>query len=100
MLGCSSVKIMHTDNDNSLIFQQNEQGEIWLSSMNSAQQIKITKQEQVDDTLFITYKRGAFLSSNNVLQLSDKVKYLKCANILYKVRTKGGKFSIENLEND
>lgn len=100
MFGCFSIKVMHSDNDDASIFQQNEHGEIWISSMSSAQQIKITKQEQVGDTLLITYRRGAFLSSKNVIQLSDRVKYVKRANFLYAVRTKGGMFNLEKIEND
>jgi hypothetical protein len=91
MFGCSSVKVIYMQNDDSLMIRQNTKGELWISSMHSAQQIKIISQEQVEDTLFVSYRRGVFLSPNNVLALTDKTKYLKCANRVYEViKTKEG----------
>jgi hypothetical protein len=82
---CYSIQIKHTDVDTSLLFQQDDNGRMWLSSLNSAQQIKITKFEYEGDTLIVTYRRCAFCSSNNVLPLKDDTKYLKCASELYTV---------------
>lgn len=86
------IRVTTTDNDNSLFFQNNEKGEIFLSSFNSAQQIRITKCYTTDDTLFVNYKRGAFLRPNNVLPLDSNTKYLKCANNKYLIKKEGQKF--------
>lgn len=85
MVSCCSTHIKYTDVDSSLIFQQNDKGEIWLSSMNSSNQINITEKKYEGDTLIIGYRRGAFCSSNNIIPLKADTKYLKCANKLYMV---------------
>lgn len=94
ILCCCSIKIRHSDQDNSLMFQQNKAGEIWLSSLHSAQQIKITDYKYEGDTLIIAYKRGLFCTPNNVLPLNDYTKYLKCANKLFKVEKNNKKYDL------
>lgn len=98
ILSCCSIKIRPTDTDTSLIFQQNENGQIWLSSMNSAQKINITNYKYEGDTLSIIYKRGLLCTINNVLPLKDNTKYLKCASKLYKVEKGAKGFEIEEIK--
>jgi len=92
LLGCSPTIVLYTQDDESLLIQKNSTGELWLSSLNSAQKINIISQENVGDTLFVSYKRGIFRSPVDVLRLEDKTKFVKCANQLYEIsRTEEGK---------
>lgn len=94
IVSCCCLQIKHTDIDGSLLFQQDEKGRIWLSSLNSAQQIKITEFKYEGDTLIINYKRGVFCKSNNILPLKDNTKFLKCANKFYKVEKVKNEFQV------
>jgi hypothetical protein len=97
LFSCNSIKVTYIDNDSSLLFQHDENGCVWLSSLNSSQQINITKSIQKGDTLLINYKRGALVSMNNIIPLNSNTKYLKCANKLYRVEFEGNQFKlIEN----
>ncbi len=98
MFSCCAIKIKYTDVDSSLLFQNNDKGQIWLSSLNSAQQINIIKHEEKGDTLYITYERGAFTKPNNIMHLNENVKYLKCANKLYKVRIIQNQYNLTELK--
>jgi len=93
LIGCST-QISDMNKDTSLFFVQDENGKVRMSSLNSFHQIKITKYEYVKDTLIISYKRGAFTSTNNVLPLQEDTKYLKCANQVYVVERKGNSINI------
>lgn len=95
IVSCCSIQVKHTDTDTSLLFQQDDKGRIWLSSLNSAQQIRITKFNYEGDTLVITtYKRCVICKANNILPLKDGTKYLKCANKQYKVEKISNGFKI------
>ena len=95
IVSCCSVQVKHTDNDSSLLFQLDDKGRIWLSSLNSAQQIRITKFEYEGNTLVITtYKRCVSCKANNILPLKDDTKYLICANKKYKVEKGSNGFKI------
>lgn len=95
------IRVTTNDDDRSLLFNYNENGDIFLSSLNSAQQIRITKYYTTDDTLFVNYKRGAFLRPNNVLPLDSTTKYLKCANNKYLIKKEGQKYLLfKALEGD
>lgn len=94
IIGCCSTKITPKDTDSSLSFYQDETGNVRLSSLNSAEQTKITKYEYLQDTLIIFYKKSAFNSSKNILPLQDDIKFLKCANQLYLVKRDGDKINI------
>jgi len=101
MFSCNVIKIAHFDNDASLIFQNDDQGQIWLSTLNSAQQINIIELKYKGDTLVINYERGAFVSPNNIIPLNEKTKYLKCANKLYRVELSGEQYKItETKQNE
>lgn len=97
MFSCCAIKIQHTDADPSLFFQNNDKGEIWLSSLNSVQQINITSHKVKEDTLYVNYKRGAFTKPNNIVPLNKNIKYLKCANKLYKIEFAKNKYNIIEL---
>lgn len=92
-----SIRVSTNDKDESLFFGNNEKGEIYLSSLNSAQQIRITKSNIIGDTLFVNYKRGAFIRPNNVLPLDKRIKYLKCANKKYLIKFEDEKYEIIDL---
>jgi hypothetical protein len=97
-VSCCSVKVNSSDTDPSLIFQQNSKGEIWLSSLNSAHQVEITKHRMDNDTLIIEYKRGVLCSKEkNLLPLNESTQFLKCANRLYKVEKNEKGFQINEL---
>lgn len=98
MFNCSAIKINYTDTDSSLLFQNDNKGKIWLSSLNSAHQINIIKHEEKGDTLYITYERGTFTKPNNIVPLNDNIKYLRCANKLYKVETKEDQYNLIELK--
>lgn len=98
MFSCSAIKINYTDTDSSLLFQNDNKGKIWLSSLNSAHQINIIKHEEKGDTLYITYERGTFTKPNNIVPLNDNIKYLRCANKLYKVETKEDQYNLIELK--
>lgn len=92
-----SIRVSTNDKDESLFFESNEKGEIYLSSLNSAQQIRITKSYMIGDTLFVNYRRGAFIRSNNVLPLDNSIKYLKCANKKYLIKFEDEKYKMIDL---
>ena len=89
LLGCLSNKVSDCNDDNSLFFLQDKDGTVRMSSLNSSQQIKITKQEHIQDTLFICYKRGVFISSENIVNIKENTKYLKCANQIFRIERNG-----------
>lgn len=95
LIGC--VTINNTDYDNSLLFMNNDKGEIVLSTTNSAQQIKITKCLLKEDTLIVNYKRGALIRPKNILPLNDKIRYLKCANKIYVVNYTDSKYNLKEV---
>ena len=98
MYSCCAINIKYTDADSSLLFRNDNKRQIWLSSLNSAQQINIFKHEEKGDTLYISYKRGNFTKPNNIVPLHDNIKYLKCANKLYKVEIKDNQYNLTELE--
>lgn len=98
LTSCLSKKVLHTDMDDSLMFQQNAEGQILMSSMNSSQNIRIIQQEFKGDTLFVSYMRGRVRRIKNVLELNENVNYLICANTLYKVNKINDGFSIEKVK--
>ncbi len=98
MFSCGTIKIKYTDSDSSLLFHNNHKGKIWLSSLNSAQQINIIKYEKKGDTLYITYKRGVFIKPNIIIPLNGNIKYLKCANKLYKVEVIENQYNLTALK--
>lgn len=92
-----TTTIKFSDNDESLIFSNNDKGEVWISSMNSAQQTKIIRNELKGDTLFVDYKRGLFVKSNNILPLSKKIRYIIIANKTYIVSFEDNKYSLVEM---
>ena len=94
--GCT-IMVTSTTNDISLLIQNDSKEQIRLSSLNSAQQINITKYQLKGDTLEIDYKRGIFASVNNVVPLNNDTKFLKCANVLYKIELIEGQYMLTKM---
>ncbi|UOQ73084.1 hypothetical protein [Hymenobacter cellulosilyticus] len=93
LTSCLSSKISPSTEDSALIYQQ-EDGQIMLSSLSSPLPIKIVRHQQVGDTLFVTYRRGAFLTPNSRVPLTGQTTYLKCANRSYKVEKTASGFQL------
>jgi hypothetical protein len=103
MISCYSTRFNETDNDPSLAFYTNDKGSIFLSSNsgNSAEITLLKKYKYEGDTLIITkYKRCVFCSNKNIqpLPLKDNIKYLKCANKLYKVEITENQYNLIELK--
>ena len=92
-----SKRVSTNDIDESLFFRNNEKGEICLSSLNSSQQIHISKSYRTGDTLFVNYKRGIFIRPKNVLPLDSTIKYLKCANKKHLIKFEDEKYIIIDM---
>ena len=84
LTSCLSSKVLPSTEDASFACFQNN-GQIQLFSLNSAIQTKIIRQQQIGDTLFVTYRKGAFLTPNSMVPVTAQISYLKCAGRLHKV---------------
>ena len=93
-MGCYSVKVTEKDIDPSLFFQEDGEGRILLSTFNSSQKISITDYYVRHDTLVINYERCLICNPNNILPLNPNIKYLKCANRVFKVSENKGIYQI------
>jgi hypothetical protein len=90
---CLSAKVSPTTEDASFGYRQQE-GQILLSSTSSALKTRIIRHQQTGDTLFVTYRKGAFLAPNARVPLTGQAAYLKCANRLYKVSKTASGFEL------
>jgi hypothetical protein len=100
LAGCLSSKVRPTQEDSTFMLIQ-ENGQSRISSTSSAVQTPITKQQKLGDTLLLTYKRkGLFYSrtrawTRSVVPLNDQIRYVQCANRLFRVVKAGPGFALE-----
>ncbi|WP_400191272.1 hypothetical protein [Hymenobacter sp. B81] len=84
LAGCSATRVSSPTPDAALLLSVVDQ-RLVLSSLNSAAQTRITRQELRGDTLVIAYEQGAFVKKANTVPLGEPVRYVRCGNRLYRV---------------
>ncbi|UOQ53917.1 hypothetical protein [Hymenobacter cellulosivorans] len=100
--GCLSSKVAPGTPDPAILVQLQD-GQVVLSSLDSAPQTRITRQQQVGDTLFVTYKKVLPLYRRDVrpaqftIALTEQIHYVKCANLLYRVEKMATGFRLEQI---
>ena len=94
----SSFSVKYNEVDSSLAYRNNEQGEVVLYSRNSAERLNITRRKVKGDTLFVSYRRGPRVRIDNVLPLSDPIKYVVCAGNVYQVEQNEHGFQMTKSE--
>ncbi|MCB2406551.1 hypothetical protein [Hymenobacter lucidus] len=95
--GCLSAKVAPDTPDPAFAYQQTN-GQISLTSTSSAMQTKIIRQQQIGDTLFITYRKGAFLKPSSIVPLTAQTHYLQCAGRRYKVAKTASGFQLDETQ--
>lgn len=99
LTSCLSYKVSPTTVDSNHMFYKDSNDVILLSSLNSAEQIKIIRLDYYYDTLLVTYKAGLFVKPKCKLPLHDSITYLKCANKVYLVRRSENGFELDEIIN-
>ncbi|RYU78942.1 hypothetical protein [Hymenobacter persicinus] len=97
-----SSKVGPTQEDSAFMLVQ-DNGQPRISSLSSAIQTQITKQEMVGDTLLVTYKRGAFLGrtrswTRSRVPLNEQTTTVQCANRRFRVVKTDQGFALEPLK--
>lgn len=83
--GCLSTKVSPAEPDSALLLLLNNR-QLTVTSLSSAIQTNITRQEQKGDTLVLTYTKGAFLRHHSsTVELPETTRYIRCAKQVYRV---------------
>ncbi|TGE21345.1 hypothetical protein E5K00_13730 [Hymenobacter aquaticus] len=100
LTGCLATKVS-PDTPDSVFFLPDAAGQVQLSSLNSAQHLKITEQRQVADTLLLSYekrfvsKRSEPAPGANTVRLTPSVRLVKCADQVFRVVRQGTAVTLE-----
>ncbi|MBD2714994.1 hypothetical protein KBK19_08105 [Microvirga sp. STR05] len=95
--GCLSTKVPPTESDSALLMLLNNR-QLTVTSLSSAIQTNITRQEQKGDTLVLTYTIGAFLRNpSNTVAVAENIRYVRCANQVYRVAAAADGLRLEPL---
>ncbi|GHV02223.1 hypothetical protein FACS1894159_10940 [Bacteroidia bacterium] len=105
IIPCCSSKVSNNTNEDVLRLYRDRLGEYHLTSTyNSAKVINIRKQVPIGNTLVVYYKSGLFVKENSLLNLTEKVRFVKCyyghrkGIQMYKVEQKQGSKTISLLQ--
>jgi len=101
LAGCASTKVRPTTDDADFMLLQ-ENGRVRISSTSSAVQTRIIQQNQVGDTLLVTYRKGAFINrfaaqAHSIVQPGEQAKYVRCANRQFRVVKTGSGVALGQL---